>query len=160
MRSEVLCYSLTGNTAQVCEVVAKRLGTTCHRMTAPVSAGGFWTIVRLGFATLFGRRVKVQVPEIDLASADLLVLGTPVWVGRPSLPVREWLESRPELPRQLALVVTSGDLKFPDKTFDSLAELTGRTVVSRLHVSEAEAKSGEFGDKLEDFLSEVAATAN
>lgn len=155
MKVHVVYYSLTGNTARVCQAVADTLGAGISRIEAQEIGHGFWSMMRWGFLTLRGKRIEVSGPQTELAGVDLVVLGGQVWAGRLSVPMRSWLLRKPALPARVALVLTSGDPKRPQRAFDRFAALAGRPVAATLHVSEADAKSGRFDDKVAAFCAEL-----
>ena len=156
MTTEVLAYSLTGNTRRVAGDVAAGLGAQLHEIAAPGPAKpGLWAILRLGFAAIFHRRSQITVPPVDWAGADLLVLATPVWAGRVSVPMRQWLETGPALPARVALVVTSGDPRRPDAVFAEFARLTGRDPVATLHLGEAALKGDSYAHAVGSFVQAI-----
>lgn len=155
MATQILYYSMTGNTALVCRALADRLGCAIGEITAPYAGGGFWTMMRLGFATMTGRSTRIAAPPVTAGGDHLLILGAPVWAWRLSVPMRSFLEAGPTLPERVALVLTSGDPRRPDKVFDDFARRTGRVPVATLHVDERLAKSGDFTDRLDAFCAAI-----
>lgn len=152
MTTRLLCYSLTGHTRSVAREIADRIGAVPYEIDAPGPAKpGMWSIVRLAFTALFHRPQSIRVPDINWADGDLLIIGTPVWAGRVSSPVRAWLDRRPALPDRVAFLVTSGDPRRPDDVFRELARLTGRVPVAELHVSEAMLTAGDTGPAIAEF---------
>jgi hypothetical protein len=156
MTTEILCYSMTGNTRSVCARVAEGLHSPCHEITAPMRGSGFFGLVRLGFATVAGLNTDVSAPEIDWVSADLAILGAPLWAGRVAVPMRCYLETAPPLPPRVALVMTSAAAGYPQKAFDAFARLTGREVIATLHVDEASLGTDPFDDRFSDFVTACA----
>ena len=156
MTIRILGYSLTGNTAAVWNRVASELGAETHRISAPGPAKpGLLSILRLGFSALTGRRTRIEVPEVAWADCDLLILGCPVWAGRVASPMRQWLMQRPDLPKKVALIVTSGNPARPEAVFDELHHLTGRRPIATLHLGEAQVKSGDYDAAVHQFCAEV-----
>lgn len=161
MTTQVLAYSLTGNSRKVAQDVARALAADYHEITAPGPARpGFWSILRLGFAALFHREARITVPQVDWAGAGLVVLATPVWAGRVSVPMRQWLEGRPPLPARVAFIVTSGSPERPDAVFDELVRLAGRSPVATLHLSEAALKAPGYAAAVDAFCRETGTPAD
>ena len=157
MTTVIVCYSLTGRTRKVCAALAGRLGAEMVEIEAPAVRGGVWGMLRWGFAALRGRRTEIRAAVPTLAPGDTLILGAQVWAGRVSVPMRTWLEEAPALPRRVALVLTSGDTRFPERGFAQFAELCEQAPVARLHVSQAAADRGDFAPDLDRFCAALGA---
>lgn len=152
MAKQIIYYSMTGNTKRVCQQLAMQLDCTADGIQAPFEGKpGLLKILKLGFFALSRRKTRITAPRIRTASTDLLILGAQIWAGTLSPPMREFLDTAPDLPDRVALVLTSGDPKYPTNAFDDFARRTGRTPIATLHVSEADAKSGRFDQKLTSF---------
>jgi len=157
MTTHVIFYSLSGNTAQLCKAVAEELGAELHRIEAKGIGRGFWSMVKWGFAALRGRRVAVETGEIELAPGDLVILGAQVWAGRVSVPMASWLDDHKSLPPRIALVLTSGDARYPSRTFDQFAQMAGHEPLAHLHVSEKDVKEGNYADRVAAFCQALGA---
>lgn len=158
MPAQIIYYSLTGHTGRVCQDLAARLGCGADAIHAPFAGrGGLWSVLRVGWAVLTGRRGGISAPEVRASGDDLLVLGGQVWMGKLSSPLQSFLEGQPALPRRVALVLTSGDPACPDKVFAEFARLTGQPPVATLHVSAKDAKAGQFDDSLAAFCGMLTA---
>jgi hypothetical protein len=141
MRAAIIVYSLTGNTLRLSEVVAARLGVEVSRLSAPSIKVGFMSVFWLGFATLIGRKVDVSLVGPGPEGQDIVILAAPVWAGRMALPMRRWLETGPDLPPKVALVMTGGSPTQSDRAFADFSRLTRKKPVLQLYASEAQMKS-------------------
>lgn len=152
MAIRILCYSLTGNTGTLARRVGSELGAELHEIRADGPAKpGLWGILRLAFVTLTGRKARIEVPDVDWASSDLLILAAPVWAGHVAAPMRTWLRGRPDLPDHVALIVTSGDPKRPNGMIAEFSDLAGRAPSAVLHQGEDLVRSGAYGPAVEAF---------
>lgn len=151
MATVIVFYSLTGRTRKVCAALVERLGAEVAEIEAPKVRPGVWSMVRWGWAAMRDRRTLIQarVPAFD--TGDTVILAAQVWAGRVSVPMRSWLDTAPPLPERVALVLTSGDKRFPQAAFDRFAMLTDRAPVARLHVSRADADAGLFTPQIDAF---------
>jgi hypothetical protein len=152
MTTWIVFYSLTGRTRAVCGALTGRLGAVAVEIAAPLVRPGLWAMLRWGYAALSGGHTPVRARPIAFAPGDTLILGAQVWAGRVSVPMRSWLAAAPPLPPRVALVLTSGDARFPDRAFDQLAALCDRAPVARLHVAQADADAGTFDAGIESFV--------
>jgi flavodoxin len=93
MRSLVVYYSRTGSTKFVAEMVAKELGAETEELVDQKSRRGILGFLRSGYESTRGVETKLKETTRDPSQFDLVVLGTPVWNGRPSSPIRTYLKS-------------------------------------------------------------------
>lgn len=156
MRIEILSFSMTGNTAKVCDAVADHMNARHRSIHIPQGGGKLWQILRLGFSTLMRRSIEVDVPDVDFSATDVLVLGAPVWAWRVAVPMRSFLKTGPNLPNKLALVLTSGSESYPEKVFAEFGKLAGKSPIATLHVSEAQAKADNFAEIVARFCAQIA----
>jgi flavodoxin len=88
----VVCFSRTGATLRVAAHVADALGADLDRIEENGSRSGF-----IGYARSLLEAVAKGLPTIqtrrDPREYDLVVIGTPVWAGTMSSPVRAYLHA-------------------------------------------------------------------
>jgi flavodoxin len=130
-RSIVYYYSRTGNTKRIAEAVAQTLGADLEALRDTFDYSGVTGFFR-GGRDAFRRREHEPTPLAhDPAPYDLVVIGQPVWAGRPVPVVNGFLKRRSLAGKRVALFVTfdgAGDVKCLDGT---QALLTGARSVSR-----------------------------
>ena len=120
----ILCvyYSRTGNTEKLVREIAQELQCECVRLDDGVDRSGLAGWLRSGMQAM-----ARQVPEVrdiktvlPLSAYDLVVIGTPVWAGRCSAPVRSFLSQYGEEMRRVAYVITrSSEVRYED-VFDQM----------------------------------------
>jgi len=84
MKSLIIYYSLTNKTKLVSETVAKELGSDLRPLVDKVKRKGIVGFVKSGFHALNAKRTKLINPDFDISKYDLILIGTPVWAGRPT----------------------------------------------------------------------------
>ena len=106
----ILCvyYSRTGNTEKLVREIAQELQCECVRLDDGVDRSGLAGWLRSGMQAM-----ARQVPEVQdiktvlpLSAYDLVVIGTPVWAGRCSAPVRSFLKKYGQHLRRAAYLIT------------------------------------------------------
>ena len=92
---KILCvyYSRTGNTEKLMEEIAGELGCEKVRLSDGVDRSGLLGWLRSGMQAMARHVPQVDKPETELplGEYDLVIIGTPVWAGRCSAPVRRFL---------------------------------------------------------------------
>lgn len=120
----ILCvyYSRTGNTETLVREIAQELNCECVKLDDGVDRSGWTGWLRSGM-----QAVAREVPEIrdvqtvlPLNAYDLVIIGTPVWAGRCSAPVRSFLKKYGGQLRRAAYVITRGsDVRY-EEVFDQM----------------------------------------
>jgi len=107
----VVYYSLTGNTAGVARDIAglARADIEVLRDFDREPPLGALAYIKAALDALRGRPGKLGSIACDPRNYALVVIGTPVWVGRMSPAVRAYLERYRDYLPHVAFFVTSGD---------------------------------------------------
>lgn len=120
----ILCvyYSRTGNTEKLVREIAQELKCECVRLDDGVDRSGLAGWLRSGMQAM-----ARQTPEVGdiktvlpLSAYDLVVIGTPVWAGRCSAPVRGFLKQNGRDIRNAAYVATRGSEDKNEEVFQQM----------------------------------------
>jgi len=84
------------------------------------------------------------------------VIGTPVWVGHMSSPVRSFLSTHRSDIADVAAFCTMGG-RDPAKTFTDVASVVGKRPVATLATSERELGSPQHVARLDEFIAAIRA---
>lgn len=137
MKTAVVYYSLEGNTRHVAEKIAARLGADLIQIipskeypTGKVSKY-FWG----GKSATFGEAPKLEPYRFDQNDYDLIILGTPIWAGTFTPPLRTFIRQNRLRGKKVALFACcSGGST--EKCFEQLKKETEGTVISTLRLVE------------------------
>lgn len=117
-----LYYSRTGSTEKLIREIAQELGCEMFKLDDGVDRTGWRGWLRSGMQAM-ARRVPPVKPvktAFPLDVYDLVIIGTPVWAGRCSAPVRSFLIQHGEELRKTAYVITrSSDVRY-EEVFDQM----------------------------------------
>lgn len=146
----VTWFSRSGSTETAARALAQRLGADAQPIVTPVSYRGM-----RGFARAVWDAVRHRRPQIAIAADptryDLVVVGGPVWAGRPAAPVRTFLRRYGPRVRSLAAFCVSGSGSAHDGVFDQIADLAGHRPIATLSLPERQVTAGEAGSSLAAF---------
>lgn len=132
----VVCYSRSGKTHAAGAELAVRLHADFEAITEPLDRSGAAGCLRSMIDTLLQRAVSVDPPERDVAAYEIVVIGTPVWAGTVSAPVRAWLTANRRRLPHVAFLCTQhmrGDLT----AFAEMTKLVGKQPVARCAITAA-----------------------
>lgn len=152
MTCRILLYSFSDRALTVGEGLAWELGAQLHTIDTPAPEPGIWSALKSGIYGLLSRGTPVDVPDQPWHRSDLLILGTPVWGGRVSRPMRQFLATHPELPERVAFLVTSSDGAYPKAVVEEMSKLCGQEPVAVLHVCDQQVNDGSWHRRMEQFL--------
>lgn len=149
MKVLVVFYSRTGNTRHVAEVLARRLMADIEEIKDEKSRLGFLGFLRSGYEALAGKLAEIQPASRSPDEYDLTIIGSPVWAGRLSSPVRTYLARYGRMIRSAAFFFTC---KIDEgKAFREMEALAKKPIAT-LCIREKEIKSGEHIEKVEEFI--------
>lgn len=147
----VVYFSLTGNTRQLAERIAERCDAQVEEIRETRPREGFLGTVRTVFQALTRRSSPIGPAVHRPQDYDLVVIGTPVWMGNLPPPVRSFLERNPAGFRNVALFCTEG-ASGAERVLGQMRALVGKEPVATLIVTESELKGGEFEEPFERFV--------
>jgi flavodoxin len=139
MKSLVVFYSLDGHTRRVAESIAKASGADIRelRPRKANSKTGFLKYFLGGMHASFGHKEALRDPLPDLTPYDRVLIGTPVWAGKPAPAVNTFLAGCNLEKKQVLLFACSGGADNA-KCFDTMkARLHGGTVLGQLGFAQA-----------------------
>lgn len=122
--SEIVCvyYSRTGRTEQLMQEIAGELQCELVKLDDGVDRSGLGGWLLSGRQAMARKLPPVKKPEtrLPLDQYDLVIIGTPVWAGRCSAPVRSFLLQYGETLSKTAYVITRGsDVRY-EEVFDQM----------------------------------------
>lgn len=119
--NDVLCmyYSRTGHTKKAMEEIAQALDAELVELQDGVSRGGFGGWLRCGLDAM--RRTTPPIRPFEtkrpLKEYRLVIVGSPVWAGRCSSPVRDFLKRSGRELQNAAYLVTRGSEEKSEEVF-------------------------------------------
>jgi len=150
----VIYYSRTGYTRRIAEAVAAKAHATVEAIVEDRSRRGFLNYLRSGREALTGRAVPIRSTAEDPSTYDILIIGTPVWAGHVSSPVRTYLlEHRSEI-RRTAFFCTQHS-SGADKVFREMASLVGQTPLATLTLNDRTIKADRYGAAVDQYVARL-----
>lgn len=109
MRTAIVYYSLQGNVRYVAEKISKETGAELIELI-PVKAypdKGMIKFIWGGSAVTFKKKPELEPYKFNKDDYDLIILGTPVWAGKYTPPIRTFLEDNDLSGKKIAVIATS-----------------------------------------------------
>lgn len=92
----VVYYSLTGNTKEVAEVVADKLGAdiVILKTVKPIPKSEGKKFMIGGMQAMFGMKPAIENITTTFSKYDEVILGTPIWAGKNAPAINTFLKDR------------------------------------------------------------------
>ena len=152
MKVLVVYYSRTENTKLIAEAITQSLETDIEEIRDKKNRTGAFGFLISGYEALFKKPTDIEKAVETPEKYDLVIVGSPVWVGRLSSPVRTYLSLYGNKMKRVAFFATYGINS--GKIFSQMEELS-KSPVATLGVKAEEIESGEYAKKVERFASKI-----
>ncbi len=154
MKTLVVYYSRTGTTRKVAEIIKEKLRGDIEEITAEANFFGLLGYMRCGFQAFYKKMPKIRAVGFDLGSYDFVVIGTPVWAGNMSSPIRTFLAQQKENFKQVAFFCTHSSTGCGN-TFNDMSALVGKEPIARLGLQARAVAKEEYAGAIEEFVYEI-----
>lgn len=152
-------FSKSGNTKMIAEIIAKVTESDIEEVKDTKNREGFSGYIRCALEGLFKRQTSIKERTKDPANYDLVIIGTPVWSGSVSSPIRTYIIQNRHRFRNVAFFCSYGG-QGNFRTFAQMTDLIGRNPLATLDVREKEITGGTYTPKVEIFIKELRSIEN
>lgn len=156
MKTLVVYYSRTGNTRKAGEEIARELACDAEEIVDTASRAGPLGWIKSGKQASARELTKLVPMKKDPAGYDRVVIGTPVWAGTMSTPVRTFIAENGGRLKGVAFFATlssTGDAA----TFKEMEEACGKNPAATLAIQVKDLKSGAYAQALKDYANKLKA---
>jgi flavodoxin len=153
MKTLVVFYSRIGNTRKVAEELEKVLECDIEEIIDTKNRSGSLGYMRSGRDAMTQKLTVLQDITNDPSTYDLIVIGTPLWAGHVSTPVRTYMHQQENF-NNVAFFCTAGGVGF-EGTFKDMEELSGKSPLATLGVRAKEIKDGSYKSKVAEFVKKI-----
>jgi len=87
-KTVILYYSLTGYTKVCCEALQEALGADLIEIKDLKKRSGKWGFFKTAWASMFGKKTKIDPKNPDLSPYTNVILGSPNWTAKLSMAIR------------------------------------------------------------------------
>jgi flavodoxin len=158
MRTLVVYYSRTGTTRELATAIAQALGADVEEIVDPTPRAGLLGYLASGFDSVTQREAPIRPRARDPRDYDLVVVGTPVWAGNMSSPVRAYLAAaRGRLPAAAFFCTMGG--RGSERAFLEMEKLSGARPAAVLAMREG-ARWTPTQKAIRDFAAHATAGAD
>lgn len=150
----VVAYSRTGTTAKLARRIAQALGADLELLQDVRSRAGWLGYLRSGYEATKGRPGAIRPVHEDPSLYELVILGTPVWSGRPASPMATYLRQHGEAIGHAAFFCTMGGTG-AERVFAQMRSALSAPPVATLALTQRAVKANGVGPQIDAFVGEV-----
>lgn len=150
----IVYYSRTGITAQVAGALARACGADLEQIHDTRPRAGFGGYLRSAWEALRQMPGDIVPPQHRPADYPFVVLGTPVWAGQISAPMRSYILQQRGHFRRVGLFCTMGG-SGGQRVLDAMADLCNKLPVASLALRQSDVLAGGHITALAGFAKEL-----
>ncbi|HHW16724.1 MAG TPA: flavodoxin [Methanothermobacter sp.] len=154
MKILVIYYSRSGDTQKIGEKIASELGCDIEKIEDTQDRSGIIGFLRSAYQAIRGKDTTLKPYNKNPQDYDLVIIGTPIWASRPSIPISTYLKENKGKFKDVAFFCTYRGTGLKD-TIEAMKEITGKEPTATLDVTDSEIKKGAYDHKIESFIKNV-----
>ena len=147
-------FSRTGVTRKIADEIRARCGGELEPIEDVRGRSGILGYFRSAREALKRITPEIRPAKLNPGNFDLVILGTPVWAGHLSSPMRAYLTAHKDELKHVAFFCTLGGSGAAN-VLAEMAALCERSPVATLAVTGADIKQGRYAGALEQFAAAV-----
>lgn len=153
-RALIAYYSYTGRTGQLARALASSLDAADHDLEEIVEVRlrrGWSGGLRAAAGAMLRRATPIALPLHPPDEYEVVLIGTPIWMGRVATPMRTYLQSQSFGDARLGVFSTSGG-PVQAEAMAEIARLAGGPIAARLHLV---GKGSVSPEQIQGFLEDL-----
>ncbi len=151
MKSLVVFYSRTGTTKKVAETISSNLKCDIEEILDKKNRTGVLGYLMSGRDAILKKLVVIEGIKKAPALYDLVIIGTPVWAGTMSSPIRTYISQNKGCFKKVAFFCTHGSSE-SKSTFRDMGHLCQKKPVSLLELKTKEVIDEGYIWKVKKFV--------
>ena len=154
MKSAVVYFTRTQGTEKVARQIADNLGADLLKLDYDHDPSGAFGFLRALRDAVLKRIVPIETADWNLGQYDIIVVGSPVWAGVVSAPIRTFLTRHSHQLKTAAFFVTCGGSGAP-AVLKSMGSISFIRPVATMTVMAQDIVSGAFRKKVSTFVADI-----
>ena len=154
MKTAVVFFSRTQTTEKIAKKIAEELNGELLKVRThfyPTTIGGYVRALRHVFSKTLP---PIETGNWVLDKYDLVIIGTPVWGGRMSAPIRSFLVQHRQELKNVAYFATCGG-RGADAVIKKMAELTQIAPIASMKITASDISDSSYKIRVADFVDEI-----
>jgi len=154
MTTLLVYYSRTGTTKKVAEKISSILKCENLEIIAERDRKGIAGYIISGKEAIAKKITAIKKIEKNLSDFELIIIGTPIWGGNISSPIRTVLEEYKNKFKKIAFFATQGG-NGAERAFSEMEKITGLKPLSTMTLTTKEVINDIIEDKIKNFINNL-----
>lgn len=154
MKILIVYFTRTNTTKKAAELLAVKLSADLEEVKDQTDWSGVVGYMRAARAAMKEKNTVIGESRYDPAVYDLVVVGTPVWVGRVAPALRAYLAKNKDKIKRIAFFTTQGS-GLRQRALDDLKILAGREPAAELWLKTATVVKGDPSAEINAFYEKI-----
>lgn len=159
MKILITYYSRSGKTEKIAEQVALKINAELQKISDQKNRAGIFGFISSGNEAYLKQTTTIDKLEKDPANFDLIIIGTPVWAGNVSSPVRSFLKEYNSKFKKVAFFCTSMGSD-PGPIFSAMEKLATQKPLAVMNVTARDMKKHFQKELIADFVALIGKQSN
>lgn len=154
MKTLIVYYSRTGRTKKIAEIIQSALNCEIERIKDIKNREGIMGWLSAGREAEKKSTTKLKSVQYNPSDYNIVIIGSPTWNGRVSVPIRTYIQQHQENFTNVALFST-GDI---DKSaaIDDMKEILKKRIFTSMHLIRGnEIDNNKYHKKVETFVEKI-----
>lgn len=156
MRLLIVYNTRTNFTKKIAQELAEKLSADTEELIDLKKRTGPLGYITAGKDAAGKKLTELEPLRKNIYDYDLIIIGTPVWMGTMTPAVRTFLENQKHNIERFVCFSTQGSDK-RQKVFDEINKVMGRNSEVNTFFPTKEVAKEKYGDKLEEFIRRIKA---
>ncbi len=153
MKTLIICYSRTGMTKKVADALAKELTADIEDIISETKWAGVIGWLKAGKFAMQKKLCKIKELQHNLDDYDLIIIGTPVWAGAISPPVRTFISNNKNKCKDVAFFCTQGS-SGAEQVLKQMQDLSDKKPKATMYINSSTVNSSDkLFSKVKEFIS-------
>ena len=157
MKTLVIFYSRSNNTRSVAKEIKNILDCDLEEVIDSQNRKGALGYIHSAINAIRKKPAIINEIKNDLSKYDLIIIGTPVWTGKMSTPIRMFIAQNHAKFKSTAFFCTATGPNF-DGAFTEMEELSETTPLAKLGLRGKEIGDGSYKSKVDEFTKKLSLT--
>ncbi len=155
MKTLIVYYSRTGLTKKIAENMKNKiLESEIEEVESVKNRSGILGYLLSGKEAVKGTLADIKETKFDLNNYDLTILGTPVWGGNISSPIRAYIEKNKDELKNIAIFFTQGS-SGAERAKQKLEKFLNKNIENYVIFTSKEIVQNKFDEKLNIFVNNL-----